>query len=188
MIWLAQQRVAHGGRAGEGDVGELDAGQPLEGQRGEVVVRADAAGAVGHVFRLGLGVRDEVGQRAERAVGEDEERARIIDDVGDQREVLQAVARAALDRDGDDVGCVDEADRVAVGPRPGELGEADLAARARAVVHHDRLPQRRLHEPRQRARGGVGAAARREGDDHGDRPLGIGRPCLGRGQRSKGER
>jgi hypothetical protein len=166
----------------------VDTRQPLEGQRGEVVVRADAAGAVGHVLRLGLGVRDEVGQRAVRAVGEDEEGARIVDDVGDEREVLEAVARAALDRDGDDVGRVDEADRVAVGPRPGELGKADLAARARAVVHYDRLPQRRLHEPPQRARGGVGAAARREGDDHGDGPLGIGGPRLGRDQGSKGER
>jgi hypothetical protein len=135
-----------------------------------------------------LACATEVGQRAERAVGEDEERARVVDDVGDEREVLEAVAHAALDRDGDHVGRVDEADRVAVGPRPGELGEAELAARARAVVHHDGLPQRRRHEPRQRARGGVGAAARREGDDHGDGPLGIGGPRLGRDQGSKGER
>jgi hypothetical protein len=53
------------------------------------------------------------------------------------------------------------------------LRRGDRAARAAAVVHDDGLPEPVLHELRELAREAVGAAARREGHDEGDRARGV---------------
>ena len=82
---------------------------------------------------------------------------------------------------------VDEADGQPIGPRPGQFGEADFAARAGAVHHHNGLAEVALHEAGDGAGGQVGAATSREGDDHGDRAVRA--PILGaRGQGQEGGR
>ncbi len=57
--------VAHLRRAGEGHVGHPHAREPLEGQRREVVVRADAGGAVGDALRVGAGEGHQLSNRSE---------------------------------------------------------------------------------------------------------------------------
>src|SRR2546428_11523671 len=141
-----------------------------------MVVRADAGGAYRHLAGVRARVGGELLQRSNWRIAVDGEVARIVDDVAEQLEAVRAAElRRALDRDRHQRRRVDEADGVAVGRRVGERGEADLAARAGAVHDHDlRAAAEVLLEVRgERSRYQVGAAARRVGDDHRDRTLGV---------------
>ena len=66
-----------------------------------------------------------------------------------------------------------EEQRVAVGRRLGDELHRQVAVRARAVFHHDRLPERIAEPRREEARDVVIGAARRLGNQHADRPRRI---------------
>lgn len=61
--------------------------------------RADAGAAIGQSAGLPAGGLDQVGDRVDRLVGMDAERGRVIDQVGDQDERIQAELGAPLYRD-----------------------------------------------------------------------------------------
>jgi hypothetical protein len=126
------------------------------------------------------------GHAAERAAGRDVEAAGVLHDRAEVGEVLQAVARLALDGDGLQAGRDDGADRVPVRRRLRHRRVADLGAGAGAVDDDEaRAGQAPLEIPRHGKDVDVGPAARREGDDDLDRPLGRpgGRLLRARGRR-----
>jgi hypothetical protein len=132
-------------------------------------IGADARGAEADRPRRGLRRRDQIGQAAEAAIGADEDTAHVIHQIGDRRDLLHRIGGPPLQRDGDQVRQGDDADRVAIRDGTGDGGKADLAAGAGAVDDHEGLPEPGFDPAPKGAGGDIGATARAEGHQHGDR-------------------
>ena len=168
------------------NVRQLDAGLDREIFARDMADRADAGRSEVDLAGIGLRVRDQVADRA-RGIGRvHHQRGRRDADPADRLEVLARIEpdvvverRADAERAG-----VDQRDHAAVGRTLGDHPHADGAARAAAVVDDDRLAERFAELVGKDARDDVGAAARRERHDHGDRARGAGL-CLRRGAAEK---
>ena len=113
-------------------------------------------------------------RRANRRRGVHHQHGRVEGDAGDADEVAQRVVRRRLEMriDGGDAGG-GEIERVAVRRALGDELGADRAVGAGAVLHHDRLAERRAQLVGEEPRHEVGGAARREADHQLDRAGGV---------------
>jgi hypothetical protein len=148
----------------------LHARQLVEQGTGEVLRVADAAGRVGERPGRGLGRREEVVQRPERGAAADRQDIGDASHEADRRQVaLRIVAQLFQMRVDRDLAGRGQQQGVAVGIGPRHPLGTDHPAGAGHVVDDHRLPHAGLevlgHEPGH----AVDAAARRVGDDDGDR-------------------
>jgi hypothetical protein len=135
---------------------------------------------------------NEVGQRAHRRVRAHREHHRLRGHFGDGREVFQGIEghlRVEPRVDGE-VRRLPHAQRVAVGRGLGHRVQADVAGGAGLVVDDDRPVVQHREPLGNEARGGIGAAARREGHHQahgllGPAALRVRHAC---GLRQRGER
>jgi hypothetical protein len=101
----------------------------------------------------------------------DREHVRPVADLGDESERLHRVVRQLLVHGGTEgIRRRDHQHGVAVGIRLRGQLDAEISARARAIVHHERLAQAIAQMLREQAADDVVAAARRKGDDEAHRP------------------
>jgi hypothetical protein len=102
-------------------------------------------------------------------------------DLRDRREVaLGIVAELGIERRNDTEGRIAHEQRVTIGRRLRDKLGAECGCGARPVVDHDLLAEQLGKLGRDRARGDVGPATRRERDDQPYRPVGIGLSCCSR--------
>ncbi len=155
-----------------GHMRQLRAGGGLEQFAHHVRRRADAARAIGVVPGPRLREGREFRRVAcrQRRVAEDQQRRRA--DHGDRHQVLlDVIGHARLQGGHDGEGQVREQQRVAIRRGSRDVFGAEHRAGARAVLDHDRLPERgtepRLDQPRQHVR----RPARGEGHHQADRPV-----------------
>ena len=169
---LARHRRGDGARGAlVRHVQRLRIGDRGEQHAGEVAGRADAGRSHVERVRLRFHQRDELGQRGRGqrrihdqqhlAAGEERHRHEI-----GERIVGELLVGVRRDRD---PGRGADEHRVAVGRRLRRRFRADDAARARAVVDHQRLSERLAHFRRDEPRQYVGCRARRLRQDDADR-------------------
>ncbi len=182
-VHVAAHHVQQGRtRAAVGHVQHVGAGHALEQFAREVDGGAVAAGGHVELARMGLGVADEVLHARDalraRLLGIDFHHVRHRGHQRDRHEVLDGVVgQLAVERAVDAVGAHGAHEqRVAVGWRLGDDLRADVAARARAVVHHELLTEGAAQFGRDGPREDVGGAAGGEGHDDAH---GLGRPRVG---------
>src|SRR5690606_26157268 len=136
---------------------------------------AFACCAYGDFARMLFGILGQVGQRLDVAFLRVHGKAvRVIDQIADQVELRPVVLCLAFDRNGQQVGCVDEPDRIAVGLGASHFGKADFAAGAWSI-HDDNagiIAQVFFNIGCQSSSNQVCASARTVGNDHADRVLG----------------
>ena len=175
------------GAALVGNVGELDGRHMGEQLGAEMDAAADAGGGVIELAGLALGERDQLGDAFRRHRGIDQDRQRAGGDQADGGKILARIVtdiRVERGIDRERAGAA-EAERVAVGLRARDLAGRDAAAGAAAILDHDLLAERRAHPVGDDARHGVVAAARRVGNDQGDRAGRIVLRKRGRGERDR---
>ena len=147
---------------------------------------AGTRGCVGELARIGLGMRDQLADRARRKARMHDEDRGAVGDLGDRREAPDRVVAGILHQ------CRHHAERragadqqrVAVGLGAGHRLRSERAARARPVLDHHALSEARWHHLRDHAGGDVGRSARSERHDQLD---GLGRIGLRLGWRDVGE-
>src|SRR5262245_3996121 len=184
---LAGDEIGHRGAAAlVRHVRHVDAGHQLEELAGEMHRSAVPSGGERERARLRLGHGDQGGHRSGRRAVRHGEHDRNVGELRDRHEVLLGIvgelAHQAL-VDGKRARRAD-ADRVAVGRTLRNELDADVAAGARPVLHHDLLPKALRHLPREQARDRVRAAPRRKRGDEADR---LGRIRLSEHPRGEGE-
>ena len=120
---------------------------------------------------IGLGIGDELGDRARRHRGMHQQRVRHARQPRDRREVAREVeVEPLVERAVDGVGGGADQDGVAVGRRVDDAFGRDVAAGARLVLDHE-LRAEPLGEPlADQARQHVGRPAGRKSDDELHRP------------------
>ena len=146
----------------------------LQHLHGEMQRIADAGRAVVEAARLGLGERDQFGDRVRGKLGVGRDHELRGHHLRDRHEILVHVERQrAVERRADRQAVGGEEDGVAVGRRLGERIGREIAARAGAILHHHRLAELLgelvAEEPGQ----GVDGAAGRERHDDADGPVRI---------------
>jgi hypothetical protein len=160
-------RGHRGTAALERNVHQIDARHQLEHLAGKMHRRAVAARSVGELSRILLRKIYQLGSRLLwKSIFGNQEKRRGADH-RDRREILRrVVGRPVREVHGDrERARGGEHDGVAVGRRLQRGVDADGAAGARPVVDDHRLPEALAKARREDARDGVGAAARRKGDD-----------------------
>ena len=171
---LAGGQIADGlGRALVGHMGQGDAGLGCKGRRVQVHDGAIAAGGVVQLAGVGLGIADQLLHGLDRQRVGDQQHAGGIGHMGNGCEVLvRAVGQLGHQVRRDRMGAAGgEQQGVAIGARLGGLGRADGAARARAVVNHQRLAQLLRHLLRHHAGDQIGGTAGRKRHDDADRAI-----------------
>ena len=136
--------------------------------------RAEAADSDRQPIGLLLGQCDECGKVIRRQVGIADQKAWHARDHSDRREIGHRIERQlGIERRIDCMTAEAHQKRVAVRERLGHRLGGEIAAGARPIFDHDRLPQGRLHRLRDRARHRVRGAAGRCADQELDRPRRI---------------
>ena len=181
---LVAQQVRHRrGTALVGHVLHIHLGQALEQFARQVDGAAIARRAEVHFAGVGLGVGDEVLHALVGLGGVGHQQVGHIGHAGQRCEVLHGVERHLLVQAGvDGVGAHGAHEQsVAVRSSLGGRLATDVAACARAVVHHDGLAELSRQRLADDAGQDVGGAACGEGHDDGD---GLGGVSLGQGGRT----
>ena len=149
--------------------------------------RADAGVRVGHLLLVLLDVGEELLEVVSGKIGARDQRHRHVVDETDVLEIAKrVVAQLPVERRRRRHADMVDEDGVAVGLGILHLLRREDAARARLVLHDDRVAKRLRHRLRHHARHRVGRAARRIRHEHGDV---LGRVLLRAGAAGgKGER
>ena len=135
---------------------------------------ADAGGGHVDLARIGLGVRDELGDGFRRHVRVDLHHVRHADEARDWRHVADEVERQILIKRGvDGVGRIDQEHRVAVGIGLGGHFGREIIAGARLVLDDELLAHMLRQILSDQARDDVGRAARRIADQPAHRVVRI---------------
>jgi hypothetical protein len=152
---------------------------------------ADAGRRHGDLAGIGLGIGDELGERLGREGGRHLHHERLGVDGGNGRDIAQEVVIELLIKRGvNGIRRGDDEERVAIGGGVGDIGGRQIAARAGAIFHHDRLTELLRQRLREDAGDDVGPAAGRKADDDVDGPrrIGVGEGGLDqRGKRRSGQ-
>ena len=125
--------------------------------------------------RLGLGERDQVGERTHRQAVVDHQHIGLGADEADRIEIVHRIESdlgVEADIGGED-GVVAEKERIAVRRRMRDQLAGDIAAGTRTVIDDDRLSEQAGELIGDDARQDVARAAGRKADDDGDRPVGY---------------
>jgi hypothetical protein len=157
----------------EWDGVHLHPGHRGERRQGEVPVGSGAVVAERDRARLATQFSEHVGQAVELAVGAGDQHRRVVDETGDEPEVLDLVLRLLDHRHIQERRNVHNADGVAVGLCLGQVGIGDLARSSR-LVDDDELSlasQAFLQERGELPGQQIGAAAGRKTDHDLDRAI-----------------
>ena len=174
-LHLSGQQVGHGGRgAAIRNMRDLDAEAAQQQLHRDVRQRAVAGRGIVQLAGIGLGVGDEALEVRERRRRMAHQQLGHFRHHGDRHEILLGVERQfRLQRRVDGVVRRGEQQRVAVGRGLGGRVGCDHAARAAAVLDHERGLQIVRHPRGDEPRHQIDRAAGRERHDQPDRPLRI---------------